>query len=71
MCKKIGLIKINQKQDRIVFSFNPEIFSLDIDEVIKKYKDRVKFSPAREPYITLKLENSNNVLSEIKDFLNI
>ena len=71
MCKNIGVTKINQKQNSIIFNFNPEIFSIDIDKVIKKYKNRVRFSPAREPYITYKLENSKNVLNEIQDFLNM
>ena len=57
MCKNLGIIKLNQKQNSIVFNFNPESFIMDIDSIIKKYKNRVRFSPAREPYITYKLEN--------------
>ena len=71
MCKKIGINKINQKQNNIVFNFNPESFIMDIDSIIKKYKNRVKFSPAREPYITFRLENHDNVLGEVIEFLNI
>ena len=71
MCKKLGITKINQKQNNIVFNFNPESFIMDIDRIIKKYKNRVRFSPAREPYITYKLESSENVLEEIIDFLEI
>ena len=71
MCKNLGITKINQKQNNIVFNFNPESFIMDIDKIVKKYKNRVKFSPAREPYITYKLENSENVLEEIIDFLEI
>ena len=70
-CKNLGITKINQKQNNIVFNFNPDKFIINIDEIINKYKNRVRFSPAREPYITYKLENPKNVLNEIKQFLNI
>ena len=70
-CKELGITKISQKQSSIVFNFNPDRFIMNIDSIIKKYKNRVKFSPAREPYITYRLENTNNVLSEIKEFLDV
>ena len=71
MCKNLGITKITQRQNNIVFNFNPEIFTLDIDKLIKEYKNRVKFSQAREPYITYRLENPVNVLNEILNFLKI
>ena len=71
MCKNLGITKINQKQSSIVFNFNPETFIMDIDSIVKKYKNRVRFSPAKELYITYKLENPENVLKEIIDFLNV
>jgi transcription-repair coupling factor (superfamily II helicase) len=71
MCKKLGITKINQKQASIVFNFNPETFIMDIDSIVKKYKNRVRFSPAREPYITFRLENQDNVLDEVIEFLNM
>lgn len=70
MCKNIGIIKIAQKENSIVFNFEPDLFNLDIDKLVKKYKDRIKFSSSIRPYITYKLENSNNVIEEIKEFLN-
>ena len=71
ICKKIGITKINQKQSSIVFNFNPETFIMDIEAIVKKYKNRVRFSPAREPYITYRLENHDNILNEIIEFLNM
>ncbi len=70
LCKENGIIKILQKQNSIVFNFEPEHFEIDIDSIIKKYKDRVKFSPGKIPYITYKI-NDNNILEEIKEFLNV
>ena len=69
ICKNLGITKITQRQNNIIFNFNPEIFTLDIDKLIKKYKNRVRFSPAREPYITYKLEKPEDVLNEILNFL--
>ena len=71
MCKNLGIIKLNQKQNSIVFNFNPESFIMDIDSIIKKYKNRVKFSPAREPYITYRLDGKDNVLNEVIEFLSM
>lgn len=70
LCKKLGIIKVTQKQNNIVFNFDEATFNFDIDSIIKKYKNRVKFSPAREPYITYKLLDSKKILEEIKEFLN-
>ena len=71
MCKAIGITKVTQRQNNIIFNFNPDNFSLDIDSIIKKYNNKVKVSPAKEPYITYKLENSENVLKEIFEFLKV
>ena len=71
ICKAIGITKVTQRQNNIIFNFNPDNFSLDIDSIIKKYNNKVKVSPAKEPYITYKLENSENVLKEIFEFLKV
>ena len=70
MANENGIVKIMQKQNNIVFWINKENFVLDIDKLVKKYKNRIKFSPAKEPYITYKLDNSNHVLEEVTEFLN-
>ena len=71
MCRAIGITKITQRQNNIIFNFNPEHFIIDIDAIIKKYGNRVKVSPAKEPYITYKLQSLENVLKEIIDFVNV
>ena len=69
-CKEKGIIKITQRQNNIIFTFEPENFAIDIDKLINLFKNRIKFSPAKEPYVTYKLEK-NDVLKEINEFLNI
>ena len=40
-----------------------------VDKFMKLYRNRIRFSPAKEPYITLKILNKKNVLEECKEFL--
>ena len=69
MCKNIGIIKVMQKQNNIVFFIEQEIFNMDIGELVHKYEDRIKISSGVNPYITYKLKNQSNVIDEIKEFL--
>ena len=71
MCRAVGITKTTQRQNNIIFNFNPDNFTIDIDSIIKKYNNRVKVSPAKEPYITYRLENNDNVLNEIIGFLKV
>ena len=68
-CKDIGIIKITQKQEKVVFYFNPEIFTLDVADLITKYGNRIKFSTGVNPYITFTLKNIYNVIDEVIEFL--
>ncbi len=71
MCKNLGITKITQKMSNIIFTINPESFTLDIDSIVKKYENKVKFSPAKEPYITYRLDDSKSILNNIIEFLKI
>ena len=69
MAREVGITKISQKEKGIVFYFNPNRFKMEIvDVLIKKYPNRIKFSPGANPYITYKLLNED-ILKEIKEFL--
>ncbi|MCL2342139.1 MAG: transcription-repair coupling factor, partial [Firmicutes bacterium] len=70
MCKNAGITKISQKQSNVVFSFEPEFFTLDIEKLINKYGNRIKFSSGFKPYVTYKLKNAKDIIEEIKEFLN-
>ena len=72
ICNQKGIIKITQRNNNIIFTFaNNESFDMPINEIVKKYGNRIKFSPGKEPYITYKLEDQSDILEEIKDFLKI
>ena len=64
------ILKISQRRENVVFYFEQSKFNIDIiDKLMKKFRNRIKFSPAKEPYITFKLLNENNVIEEATTFL--
>ncbi len=72
IAKKLYILKIQQKANGVVFSFDGEKFKFDIvDKLLKEYKNKIKFSPGKEPYITYKIEelSDDRILKEIQKFL--
>ncbi len=72
LAKQGAIIKITGKKEAIVFNFNPAKFKMEIvDDLLKKYRNQIRFSPAKDPYITLKLETTSEekILKQIKEFL--
>ena len=72
LCKQIGVFKISQKISNVVFNFDINLFNPEIiNKLVEEYKDRIKFSPGAEPYVTLKIKNCSSkvILEEVKKFL--
>ena len=70
LCREKHILKIAQKNENIIFYFESDEFNFDVvDKLMKMYRNRIKFSPARDPYITFKLLDRKKSLEEIKDFL--
>ena len=70
--RKANILKISQKRDGIIFLYDMNNFNIEIvNKLVKKYGNKVRFSPAREAYITLILEGKNEQekIKEIKEFL--
>ena len=72
LCNKSNIIKIMQRKESTVFyfdssKFNPEL----INKIIKLYNNKIKFSPGKDSYITLKLESNSSkvIIDEVKRFL--
>jgi transcription-repair coupling factor (superfamily II helicase) len=64
------ILKIQQRDDRVVFYFDSTKFNFEVvDKLMKIFRNRIKFSPAKEPYITFKILDKKNLLNECKDFL--
>ena len=70
LAREKNIFKIAQKRENIIFYFDNEKFNFDIvDKFMKIYRNRIKFSPSKEPYITYKLADLKKVLEECKEFL--
>lgn len=69
MCKEMGIIKVIQKENRIIFYFKPESFTINVAELVAEYNNQIKFSTGINPYITYTLKSLDNVIDEITKFL--
>ena len=71
LCKKLSITKVASKINGIIFNFEQSNFNIDINKIVKKYNNKIKFSPGIKPTITLKTEGKNDkeTLKEIKEFL--
>lgn len=72
LCKKAYVVKIAQRRESVVFHFDAGNFKMEVtDTLIKKYRNEIRFSPGKEPYITYKVsQNSDNIIvKKVKEFL--
>ena len=70
MCKIASIIKVNQRRENVVFTFNEKEFNINIvQKLLQKFRNQIKFSPGAVPYITYKIKNLSNTIQEIKEFL--
>ena len=71
LCKKLKISKVQEKRNFVVFIFEPGEINIDINELLKKYRNRIKFTQGIKPQVTLALtENSEKgILNEVKVFL--
>lgn len=72
LAKKVYVTKISQRGKNVVFNFDVNNFNMDIvDNLIKIYRNDIKFSPGKEPYITYKLPETSDtvIIKKVKDFL--
>lgn len=67
MCKEKNIKKIMQKGSSVVFYFSSIEF--DVEKLLSKFKNDIKFSPSALPYITYKIDIDKSVLKQIKDFI--
>ena len=71
LCKKLNISKVQGKNKFVVFIFEPGEINIDINELVRKYKNRIKFTQGIKPQITLALENMTEIkmLKEVEEFL--
>ena len=69
LSKKLGIIKIMQKNDKITFSFIKESLQVNMEKILATYKTQVMFSAGITPYFTYRLNMVEQVLKETEKFL--
>ena len=70
IAKAKNINKIMQKGNSLVFYFlSSNIDTENLTKLLEIYKNRIKFSPSVSPYITLKVDQNNSIIKQIKDFM--
>ena len=71
LCKKLNISKVQSRRNFVVFIFEPGEINIDINELVKKYKNKIKFTQGIKPQITLALDNASEIkmLKEVEEFL--
>ena len=73
LCKKLKISKVQSRKNFVVFIFEPgELdINININELVKKYRNKIRFTQGIKPQITLDLENLSEIkmLREVKEFL--
>lgn len=73
LCKKLKISKVQSKRNFVLFIFEAGELDIDINELVKKYKNKIKFTQGIKPQITLSLDNLSEMkmLHEVKEFLSV
>lgn len=71
LAKRLKISKIASKKTAVVFTFEPNQFELDLNELIKKYGNKIKFSAGIKSMITLEIGSNNErqILNDVTEFL--
>lgn len=71
-CMLAHVNKVSQKGINAVFYFDANQFQMEmVDQLVQTYQNRIRFSPGKDPYITLKLQanKEEEICKEIQEFL--
>ena len=71
LAKNLHITKIMSRKTAVVFTFEQSNFSINVEELIKKYGNKIKFSPGVKPMITLEIGTTNErqILNDVTEFL--
>lgn len=71
LCKKLNISKVQGKRSFAVFTFELGEFNIDVNELAKNYRNRIKFSQGLKPQIIYVLQNATGMkmLKEVEEFL--
>ena len=71
LAKPFAISKIASRKTAVVFTFEQSKFEIDLQKLIKIYRNRIKFSPGIKTTITLDIGKTNErqILSDVAEFL--
>ena len=71
LAKPFSISKIASKRTAVVFTFEQSKYEIDLQKLLKTYKNRIKFSPGIKTMITLEIGTTNErqILNDITEFL--
>ena len=71
LCKKLNISKVQGKRSFAVFTFELGEFNIDVNELAKNYRNRIKFSQGLKLQIIYVLQNATGMkmLKEVEEFL--
>ena len=74
--RKANVLKLTQKEHVIILNLDKDNIQIDekmVNDLVKKYGVRIRFSPGVEPYITLKIDGKDEkkIVDEIKELLKL
>lgn len=71
LAKTQNISKIASKKTAIVFTYEPNKFERNIEEMVKKYGNKIKFSAGIKPMVTLEIGTTNErqILNDTTEFL--
>lgn len=76
LARKANALKLTQKEHVIILNLDKDNIQIDekmVNDLVKKYGVRIRFSPGVEPYITLKIDGKDEkkIVDEIKELLKL
>lgn len=73
LAKNLKISKIASKKRVVIFTFEPNQFELDLNNLVKQYGNKIKFSAGIKPMVTLQMqsEKEKQILEEVTKFLHV
>ncbi len=75
LAKSLKISKIvskkTNKKTAVIFTFEPNQFQLDLNQLVQRYGNNIKFSNGIKPMVTLQIgsEDETQILKEVTEFL--
>ena len=71
LAKPFAISKITSKRTAVVFTFEQSKYEINLQDLLKIYGNRIKFSPGIKTMITLEIGTTNErqILNDVTEFL--